>query len=250
MRRFLRSHKHEQRLRSAAGLRSSSEAAAAVAAAGEQASISDHVNLLRRLEDDERGAGHQAPLRGCRARLAWRGELDRQVSRLMQDGEALLDPWEPLRETDRHRLRCGHLDKVYGWFSRHGRKEAAKERLGPHFLRFDLDEPPQPGSLRRPPAERPLAAAPSWAPPADVRRACPVAPPIAPFEPPLPASPPAAAWLARAPQPAPLRRRAPSALPPLEVPATPPLPPTEAAAVCPVIVRWEQQLPHLSQGEA
>lgn len=118
MRHFLSSHQHEERLR-------------ADVAGG----------------DCGDGGG---PSLMC-GRLKWREQMDRSLMRLMLDvdldGDALVG--------ERHRLRCEHVDKTFGWYEQHGRKEAKKEREAPRFLTFDPYEKTMPGSLRRGPPSPP-----------------------------------------------------------------------------------------------
>jgi len=78
------------------------------------------------------------------SRLHWRSEMDKSVRRLFQDPELALEGEMP--EDTRHNIRCGHLDEMYDWYRRHGKKEASKERMAPPFVRFERNTAPLPGS--------------------------------------------------------------------------------------------------------
>jgi len=133
---FLGSRHHEGRLRNAAGLQADDKReSAASAAVTVDAACAENGGV------------------GCEARLQWRDEMDRGIRRLMQDTDLMLD--DRLHEGSKHGLRCGHLDKTYQWFERHGKKEASKERPAPPFLRYEVGAPVMPGSLRHNPVKMP-----------------------------------------------------------------------------------------------
>jgi hypothetical protein len=81
-------------------------------------------------------------------RLEWREQVDRKLKRLVHDVKLDLD--DNIPKVDQHRLRCEHLDKAYDWYTRHGRKEAKKEKEPPRFLNFNPEENVMAGSLRTP----------------------------------------------------------------------------------------------------
>jgi len=87
------------------------------------------------------------PVETVSSRLEWREQMDRNLRRLLKDGE-ITRSCRDLEATTAHRLRSGHLDKMYDWYRKHGAKEVHKEREGPSFLQFDEDGPAMPGSLR------------------------------------------------------------------------------------------------------
>lgn len=142
---FLGSKQHEERLKEAVR--------ASEMGRGERPKTPNSLMLklqdLRRNEQEESRTAYNSPVGSCEARLQWRDEMDRQIRRLMQDTELALQ--DDLMDTDRDRLRCGQLDKMFDWFSTHGKKEAAKERKAPPYLTFDSNAPVMPGSLRRDP---------------------------------------------------------------------------------------------------
>jgi len=78
------------------------------------------------------------------SRLHWRSEMDRSVRRLLLDPDLALEG--DMLEDARHSIRCGHLDEMYDWYRRHGKKEASKERLAPPYVRFERNATPLPGS--------------------------------------------------------------------------------------------------------
>lgn len=78
-------------------------------------------------------------------RVNWRQNMDRMMRRLLVDVELAR---QPLLEENGHKMVCDQFDRMYDWYVLHGRKEAAKEREGPAFLRFDAGQPAMPGSLR------------------------------------------------------------------------------------------------------
>eukprot|EP00440_Ansanella_granifera_P024497 gb/GFBE01026606.1/.p1 GENE.gb/GFBE01026606.1/~~gb/GFBE01026606.1/.p1 ORF type:complete len:262 (+),score=59.13 gb/GFBE01026606.1/:1-786(+) len=78
-------------------------------------------------------------------RLRWRKEMDHSLRRLMQDMELARD--DRLKEYS-HQARCGHLDKIFDWYQTHGKKEARKEQIAPPYVRYTLDGPVMPGSMR------------------------------------------------------------------------------------------------------
>jgi len=107
-------------------------------------------------------------------RLTWRESMDHSLKRLLVDMDLSRDERlkeyevkraakmedvaaqkeetpEPGKEEKKMRFaqaRCEHLDKIYGWYLTHGRKEARKERKGPPYLRYDPQHPVMPGSMR------------------------------------------------------------------------------------------------------
>lgn len=141
LRHFLGSHRHEARLRDAAGLNNANEDPLA-----EAVRLMSEVDAINYCEE------RYDPLQACKARLDWRAEMDRNLRRLMQDQDLMLD--DRMHEASKHQLRCESLDKTYAWFERHGKKEASKERPAPAFLRFDEAGPIMPGSLRRETGQR------------------------------------------------------------------------------------------------
>jgi len=78
------------------------------------------------------------------SRMQWRAEMDKSVRRLFQDPELALGGEFP--EDLKHNIRCSHVDDMYDWYRRHGKKEANKERMAPPYLRFDVNANPLPGS--------------------------------------------------------------------------------------------------------
>jgi len=88
-------------------------------------------------------------------RLQWRDHMDQSLNRLMADIELARD--ERLQEYA-HKARCGHLDKIYDWYVTHGMKEARKERAAPPYVRYSIDGPVMPGSMRVAPKTREGAA--------------------------------------------------------------------------------------------
>jgi len=84
-------------------------------------------------------------------RLQWRESMDHSMHRLMADIELARD--DRLKEYA-HKARCGHLDKIYDWYLTHGMKEARKERAAPPYVRFSVDGPVMPGSMRVAPQTR------------------------------------------------------------------------------------------------
>merc|ERR1740139_1285318 len=73
--------------------------------------------------------------------------MDRSVRRLLQDQTLMLE--DKMLDKTRDHMRCKHLDKTYDWYTRHGRKEASKEKPHPSFITFDSKESVMPGSLRK-----------------------------------------------------------------------------------------------------
>lgn len=137
LRHFIGSHRHEARLREAAGL-------------NEKLSDRDFcAKVVLEVTGKEDKLERFDPMENCRARLEWRGEMDRSVRALLQDQDLLLD--DRLQDASKHALRCRHLDKTYDWFQRHGKKEANKEKAAPAYLRFDATSAPMPGSMRKDP---------------------------------------------------------------------------------------------------
>eukprot|EP00449_Zooxanthella_nutricula_P006907 CAMPEP_0198498420 /NCGR_PEP_ID=MMETSP1462-20131121/6998_1 /TAXON_ID=1333877 /ORGANISM="Brandtodinium nutriculum, Strain RCC3387" /LENGTH=232 /DNA_ID=CAMNT_0044227337 /DNA_START=65 /DNA_END=759 /DNA_ORIENTATION=+ len=133
---FVGSRRHEARLREAAGFDGEDVHEAAVAA-----------KVVMEISGQEDKAERFDPMCGCKARLEWRAEMDRNIRRLLQDADLMLD--DRMQERTKHNLRCEHLDKTYDWFGKHGKKEASKERPAPPFIRFEYTNPVMPGSLRR-----------------------------------------------------------------------------------------------------
>ncbi|CAJ1401010.1 unnamed protein product [Effrenium voratum] len=137
MRHFLGSKNHERRMRERVGL------------AEREQTLTSMDKAARVLHE----ATESAKEGGLDTRLEWRDEMDRRVKRLMLEADLSLE--DTLQEFDQARLRCEQLDKTYAWFQKHGRKEAAKERAMPSFLRFDSSRPAMPGSLRNLPRVQP-----------------------------------------------------------------------------------------------
>merc|ERR1712228_339974 len=81
--------------------------------------------------------------------------MDSSLKRLMLDVELAQDPAIGSRA---HASSCNHLDKVHDWYLAHGKKEARKGMPGPCFLKYNVQDPVMPGSLRPPPLrfENPL----------------------------------------------------------------------------------------------
>jgi len=138
LRHFVGSHRHEARLREAAGLT-------------EKLSDRDFAaKIVLDVTAKEDKLDRYDPMQSCKARLEWREEMDRSVRQLMQDQDLMLD--DRMQESTKHALRCQHLDKTYDWFQRHGKKEASKEKAHPSYLRYDANAPVMPGSTRRDPS--------------------------------------------------------------------------------------------------
>jgi len=78
-------------------------------------------------------------------RLQWRDHMDKSLTSLMADIELASN--DRLKEYA-HKARCDHLDKIYDWYLTHGMKEARKERAAPPYVRFSVDGPVMPGSMR------------------------------------------------------------------------------------------------------
>lgn len=78
-------------------------------------------------------------------RLEWRDRMDYSLKRLLVDMELGRD--DRLTQYSAQ-ARCEHLDKIYDWFTVHGKKEARKERRAPPYVRYSKDGPVMPGSLR------------------------------------------------------------------------------------------------------
>merc|ERR550525_1356008 len=84
-----------------------------------------------------------------------RHQMDHSLRCLLTDIDLAQD--ERLKEYS-HQARCDHLDKIYDWYVTHGMKEARKERPAPPYVRFSLNGPVMPGSLRVAPKTRESAA--------------------------------------------------------------------------------------------
>mmetsp|Transcript_15957 Transcript_15957/g.30006 ORF Transcript_15957/g.30006 Transcript_15957/m.30006 type:complete len:271 (+) Transcript_15957:61-873(+) len=83
-------------------------------------------------------------------RMQWRNKMDNSLRRLMLNVD--LDGDDRLRDFA-HQARCNHLDKIFDWYTTHGGKEVRKEAqraTAPAFVRYNLDGPVMPGSLRVP----------------------------------------------------------------------------------------------------
>jgi len=71
-------------------------------------------------------------------RINWEDTFRSNLGRLMLDFDLSRDP----------NCRLNHLDRVHSWFMHEGRKQTRKEKPTPHFLTFDRDGQPLPGSTR------------------------------------------------------------------------------------------------------
>eukprot|EP00928_Gymnodinium_smaydae_P012546 TRINITY_DN14545_c0_g8_i1.p1 TRINITY_DN14545_c0_g8~~TRINITY_DN14545_c0_g8_i1.p1 ORF type:complete len:306 (-),score=65.86 TRINITY_DN14545_c0_g8_i1:142-996(-) len=144
MNHFLQSHGHEERLRDVTDFRQAERSAGPPKSPRSVAAVCREATALEDHDPDY--------LHGTEAvqdRLDWRAQIDRKLKRLMQDTVLDLDGRIP--KGDQHRLRCSHLDRTYDWYTKHGMKEARKEREAPKFVSFDPSGPRMAGSLRRAP---------------------------------------------------------------------------------------------------
>lgn len=141
MQHYLQSHAHDDRLKEEADLRKHEVEAQA------NDPLRKEVDVLR-IAEAETDHSNEVPDRygAIDARLKWREEMDRKLKRLMQDTR--LDLGSQLPTEAQHDLRCGHTDKRYDWYERHGQKQARKEKEAPAFISFDPKAPVMPGSLR------------------------------------------------------------------------------------------------------
>lgn len=182
---YAKSHNHEQRLRANAELEgrrrrghasqeTDAEAAAALASAlrtDGRESVDLHMKRLATVKETvpPRGGHNHIPIELLRedpdmdplarenreallrrmdrfhTRLQWRDHMDQSLNRLMEDIELARD--DRLKEYA-HKARCVHLDKIHDWYLTHGMKEARKERAAPPYVRFNVDGPVMPGSMR------------------------------------------------------------------------------------------------------
>lgn len=82
-----------------------------------------------------------------RGQLAWRGELNRTVRRLMLD----VDMGRPMSLDDPgHRMVVDQFDRLYDWYRQNNHVQQKKSSDAPPYLRFDARQAPMPGSLRQP----------------------------------------------------------------------------------------------------
>eukprot|EP00746_Dinoflagellata_sp_MGD_P163115 gnl/MRDRNA2_/MRDRNA2_90994_c0_seq1.p1 gnl/MRDRNA2_/MRDRNA2_90994_c0~~gnl/MRDRNA2_/MRDRNA2_90994_c0_seq1.p1 ORF type:complete len:242 (-),score=35.31 gnl/MRDRNA2_/MRDRNA2_90994_c0_seq1:34-759(-) len=72
------------------------------------------------------------------SRIAWQETFDSTVNRLMVDFSL----------SDEPTCRLNHLDRLYAWFTGHGKKQVRKARPSPNFLNLDKNEPAPKGSTR------------------------------------------------------------------------------------------------------
>lgn len=79
------------------------------------------------------------------AKTHMRGKMDRMLQRMMVDLELAQD--ERLNKYG-HQVRCGHLDKMYGWYQQHKMKDVAPGPAGPPYVKFRSDAFVMPGSMR------------------------------------------------------------------------------------------------------
>lgn len=154
---FVGSHEHDSRLKEAANIRST-------ILKDLPDNFKQEVEILRQAEAFEDNRPLPVTSTGLLdgpsvdARLAWRQEMDRQVKRLLQDTNFVLD--DRIDEEVKHTLRVNHADRMYDWYGKHGMKQARKERVAPAHLRFNHEDPVMPGSLRRPSQVAPALLAP------------------------------------------------------------------------------------------
>lgn len=85
------------------------------------------------------------------AKAQYRTEVDRAINRLLQDLHMARAP--EIREEDSHGIVCRRVDAMHDFYEKHCKAEATKPHNqassgGRHFLSFDPDKPPPPGSLR------------------------------------------------------------------------------------------------------
>jgi len=145
IRHFVRSHSHEDRLKSA---------------------VMDPVDpsVVRKWGVDDK---KEEWSRDLRSRLEWRSNFDRILRRLIIDTE--LDVEATFDPEARDSLRCKHLDDSFKLYEAHGAKEVKKEREALPFVYFKESDPVMPGSLRREGRARHVVTPSSrahWLPPA------------------------------------------------------------------------------------
>lgn len=134
MKHFVSSHQYTQRSQKRASLTL------------DGVSITERAHVIPKSIDGEENAGFLKSIFSRPARRHWREEMDKNTRMLLLDIDLAQDNLT-LGERG-HPLRCRHVDKMYGWFSKHARKDIAKEKKGPPFLKQDPDMPAMPGSLR------------------------------------------------------------------------------------------------------
>jgi len=79
------------------------------------------------------------------SRRSWQSEMGRSVNRLLCDIELGLGKPHDFAS---HHMRVKLMDDVHHWYIKAGQKQARKALPSPGFLRYHVDEPPDPGSLR------------------------------------------------------------------------------------------------------